>query len=333
MDKRVLSIAEFCSRFTEMAEGSVVRVDIGGKIPMMVKVSPKPGASALVVLFHGAIQRTKRKIPSFMPFRSGVTGQMAHQLSVADPTLHLHPRLSLAWYAGAPGLLLQNLLPPFFRSLHDALQVERTVFMGSSGGGFAALNYSWHLPGSLAVVQVPQTNAYTYHRAGAMERYRELWRRPLEQQQDAPVLDLSKKYSVKVPGAIVYIQSNLDIPHLHGQMLPFLRCMPAEFRHRIVVKASYWGRTGHSNVVPVEEWDAWVQASILSRDATIDSIVQQYAHIGVERVGQFHSQSNSAAGLARPDNHSMRTIDSEEDQEWARVIVKELLGTDRGASR
>src|SRR5699024_565358 len=67
------------------------------------------------------------------------------------------------WYAGnqqQPDL--QTSLIKIISKLADDLRTERLVFFGGSGGGFAAMFFSYHFPGSLALVFNPQTKIANY---------------------------------------------------------------------------------------------------------------------------------------------------------------------------
>lgn len=328
MPQRV-SVSELSGKFAEFADGEVLFVDIGGSVELPVKVSPARGSKSLVVVFHGAVNRDKRSYPPFLNFRDGI-GHTAHQLAVSDATLGLDADLSLGWYAGAPGLLLQNLLPPLFDELRGALDVERVIFMGSSGGGFAALFYSWHCSGSVAVVQVPQTNVWEYHLPGALRRYQAtLWPEGIESYGNAPVMDLRDLYTTASDNSIVYIQSTLDAHHLHSQMLPFLASMPSEMRNRIVVKSSFWGRTGHSNVVPIREWDGWLKAALSAEDVDAESLVISYEALGIEkvpRVGKKNVKTDPAEG-SNSTTTSSSTVwrHDEQDLLWTNLVAESQL--------
>lgn len=322
-----VSTDDFADGFLDYSRGEVLAVDVGGSVPLPVKVSPSPGSKFMVVSFHGAVNREKRPYPHFLNFRDGVGGT-AHQVSLADATLGLDEKLAIGWYAGAPGLLLQQLLPPFFDKLKNALGVERVVFMGSSGGGFAALFYSWHCQGSVAVVQVPQTNVWKYHLPGALRRYQNTcWPDGIPLDAGSPVLDLSSLYSETSRNSVVYIQSALDFHHLHDQMIPFLASMPVESRESVVVKSSYWGRTGHSNVVPMREWDGWVKAALTAENLSSEAIVSAYESLGIERtpkIGKASPEVSRVSG-SRPNNGSAKPLLSEQDTDWAALVADAQL--------
>lgn len=325
-----ISIDEFVQTYSSMQRDDVCYVDVGGTIPVPIKVSPVPGSDVLIVAFHGAVNRAKRSYPPFLNFREGLLNE-ANQVSVSDATLGLDDDLALAWYAGAPGLQLQSLLPPLFEKLSKAVGSRRTVFVGSSGGGFAALFYSWHLSGSAAVVQVPQTNAWRYHLPGALRRYQATcWPNGLDSNPLAPVLDLRDLYSVESNNSIVYIQSMMDTHHLHDQMVRFLASVPDESRSRIVVKSSFWGRMGHSNVVPLREWDGWLRAVLLADDLSAESIVTAYEDLSIEsvpKVGKRTPTSQNPELKSTSSSSEFRSL-NDLDLKLAEVVAQHQLNQD-----
>src|SRR5699024_4245828 len=122
--EQFVSIDQLIDRFIDLPDGEIVYVDIGGTKPLPVKVSPSKGDRSLVVAFHGAANRDKRPYPQFLNFRAGIDSE-AHQISITDATLGLDDELAIGWYSGAPGLLLQELLPPFFDQLKHGLSIDR----------------------------------------------------------------------------------------------------------------------------------------------------------------------------------------------------------------
>lgn len=324
-----ISVDELARNFGGYSQGDVLSIDIGGSVDLPVKVDPAAGSDALIVVFHGAVNRDKRPYPAFLNFRAGL-GHAAHQIAIADAALGLDPELPLSWYAGAPGLPLQELLPPLFHKLQYELQVEKLIFMGSSGGGFAALFYSWHCPGSVAIVQVPQTNILEYHLPGAFRRYSAVcWPEGGSSNEFAPILDLRELYTMDSGNSVVYIQSTLDGHHLHRQMLPFLASLPAGMNGRVVVKSSFWGRTGHSNVVPNSEWDGWAKAALAAESLDAESLVLAYEALAIEKVPKVGRNRSpvglKAAGTASRTNSSVRQHHDDQDLAWANLVAESQL--------
>lgn len=276
-----------------------VYVDIGGETPLPIRAWPSPGARALVVLFHGNVDRQKRPYPSHLGFRKGLH-QSAHQISLSDPSLVLGDEVSVGWFAGSEGTPLQQLLPPFFELLASHYDVDRVIFAGGSGGGFAALYYSWRHKGSAAVAFVPQTNIYAFDE-GLRDRYRKLrdrylkaaWPTGPESSQNAPCLDLRDVYSQGSDNTVVYVQSSRDLFHLERQMTPFLSSMPEGGFENVALRCSFWGLSGHSGTVPTAEMETWVRALLLSQDMSAESVTQTHYDV-------FGAHATTGTAIAKP---------------------------------
>lgn len=322
-----LSPQQFTDRFHKCTDSSPVYVNVGGRDPLALKVTPSPdmNCKALVVLFHGALGRSKgAEVPSFLNVRRSIVDS-AHQVSIADPGVEVSNRVGVGWFAGSEANPSQQLLPPFFRHLKEALNVDRVIFVGSSGGGFGALFYSWNLPGSIACASVPQTNAWEYNESTRRFYLEDCWPKGLQNYQQPPVLDLRELYSHSVPNTVVYVQSSLDDRHFTRHMIPFLDSISVGDRDKIALKVSYWGRPGHSGAVPPGELDGWIRAAISSPDTTSQSIIQQYQMSGVEttplsqammRNAGATTQSSSAEGTRRGTQEA-----AFQDIVWTKMIT------------
>ncbi|GAA1722639.1 hypothetical protein [Brachybacterium phenoliresistens] len=113
----------------------------------------------IAVTFHGANRRDKNIYPKFERVTS-LHHEFPSHLAFADPTLLLDSQrnLLLGWYCGGPGWdPLADILLAIERA-QARTGAKHVVFIGGSGGGFAALRASAMLPGSLAYVQSPATS-------------------------------------------------------------------------------------------------------------------------------------------------------------------------------
>lgn len=304
--------SEYIERFTEMAQMETTYVDIGGAQSLAVQAHPSPGARTLIVLFHGAINRAKRDYPAFLRPIPGVEAH-AHQISIADAGLLASDQITNGWFIGTRATPLQELLPPFLRGLTAALDVDKVVLVGSSGGGFGALYYSWHLPDSVAIVQVPQTNVYAYYR-GRREAYiPAAWGDAVGSEGANPCFDLRDIYSNGMENTVIYLQSTLDEHHMANHMAPFIASIPADSLKRIALRVSYWGKDGHSGVVPEAERNAWVRAVISAEDSTAPSAIHTYhlVHPGEFTVDEPRpTRSISRSSAAEFDQRDIRIADA-----------------------
>src|SRR5699024_3475519 len=123
---------------------SIHTLDVG---PLVLPMALQPDdGDILTVLFHGAVDRAKMRLPIFLRWRYQLDLGLCPALAVADPTLDLSAAMRFGWYLGTEH---DELTPPIamaFRRTAESLGVRRVVLAGSSGGGFAALQVGSMLP-------------------------------------------------------------------------------------------------------------------------------------------------------------------------------------------
>ncbi len=92
-------------------------------------------------------------------------------LAIADPSVALDTRVSLGWYLGNRGIgPLVPILQPIIQKCLNELQSSRTIYFGSSGGGYAAINFASRTPGSVALT-VNSTLGFNVQNASAFADY------------------------------------------------------------------------------------------------------------------------------------------------------------------
>lgn len=235
-----------------------------------------PQSKSLVIRFHGAIDRKRHPLPCYLS-NSGVVSQKAHQLSVSDPTLASSLTLRIAWYAGHGSLDAQNQLSDIFQQIAGALSVRRTVYMGSSGGGFAALYYSWRHEHSCALALVPQTNAMRY-RDTAMDTYAQsCWPGiPLSDIPRHTTLDLCGVYAKGYKNTVIYLQSWSDYFHIKHHLSPFLAALSANEINNFILVSNFWGVFGHGGAVPSTAHLPWLHAALTSPSLKADDLTRTH---------------------------------------------------------
>lgn len=97
----------------------------------------------LFVLFGGARTLTQKNLYSFsrwsyFPFMAG------NVLSIVDPMFYKFPNLELGWYYGTKDYCLLQTISIIIKKIQHQLQISDNdvMFIGSSGGGYAALEIS-----------------------------------------------------------------------------------------------------------------------------------------------------------------------------------------------
>lgn len=300
---------------------STIALD-GGELPVSVHLKE---FSSLVFTFTGAVTRDGQPLPQF-----GATGLRNHVpasfIRLADPSLVRHDEMRLAWYAGHEGFELQKILPDFLQRMIDSLGATRVAFVGGSGGGFAALYYSWQIPNSVAVVVNPQTDLNRYH-WGHRRRYRAACWPSLE--SDAPLGDvieanLGPLYATRRTNSVVCIQIASDFFHLTRQFAPFVAALPIEYLDWLVVRVANWGVQGHKPA-PSSIWIPWVNAALSAPDTTATSIeATRCEQNPLQRLTQDadHRDTATAATIEKTG----ATRDENIATALARAAAKALLG-------
>ncbi|ATG50897.1 hypothetical protein CFK38_04660 [Brachybacterium vulturis] len=141
--------------------GPAIHSIIEGPFVVPFAIDPRAGTT-LTVLFQGAVDRAKVRIPIFLRWRHQLELNAGPTMAIADPTLDLSTSLRLGWYLGTEKLDLAPRLAELVKSTARSLGAQNIVLVGSSGGGFAALQMGAHIPGSTVVAMSPQTDLRRY---------------------------------------------------------------------------------------------------------------------------------------------------------------------------
>lgn len=304
---------------------STIALD-GGELPVWVNLQE---SSSLVFSFSGAVARDRFPLPRFTA-TSLYEYVPASVIALADPSLPQSDELTLAWYAGHQGFELQKILPEMMKQMADSLGVSRIAFVGSSGGGFAALYYSWHLPGSVAVVSNPQTNLGTYIRAHRRRYAAACWP---ELAKDAPldpviVSDLCALYAKGSENTVIYLQVNSDFFHVKWHFAPFVATLPRETAARLIVQMDNWGKRGH-HPVPSDVWIPWMNAALSATDTTAAAIEERWLAenpISLPPLRPLIPDERIVASTTPPSNGNSR--DEQIAAELARFAGNAVLGQD-----
>lgn len=259
----------------------------------------------LIVIFHGAVDQTARKMPFFQSHLEGLQG--AHQISIADPTLAKNVKLKTSWYLGADDIPLQKILPQFFQDLCQHLKVKRTIYFGASSGGHAALHYSHRHPGSLAVAANPQTTLTDFLES-AVGNYRAHCWPELKQNSELTsvvAVDLGELYAASVPNFICIINSCGDRYHLFKQTMSLMSKIQMQGRNRFVLHCDFYGVLGHSGAIPYKSCTTWIDAATQAPDFHPDNILKTYHRLS-DKVANASAAPVATQALAEPSDDDIR---------------------------
>lgn len=210
----------------EIREPCVVTVNHRG-VPIDVRYDPR-GHNTTLVLFQAALPEKIMRLPVFTA--SGITENLpVNRIFIADPSLYVDDRLSLAWYAGnsrQPDM--QSVIPKIITAL--SAPSHTLVTFGASGGDFASLFYAPLSGGQTAIAVNPQVNLRNYVPA-PVNRWIELgWGLDPKNStlDDLPVeVDAGKPYLNGAETRVWYVQNTGDLNHMENHYLPFVDSLPA----------------------------------------------------------------------------------------------------------
>jgi hypothetical protein len=187
--------------------------------------------------------------------------------------------IQLGWYIGWPSASIFEQMAEQCIRVATRTNARRILLSGSSGGGYAALQVSALIPGSVAVVFNPQTYVHGYHDDGnpnthAAERkfievaYPDaapegIWKIDFEHdwtQGLGSKYSVLRKYNLPALNNVVYC-NNLNDWHVEQHFQPFMnvaRAMGMDDRIRVV---DYNSSVGH-RPPNVEEFNMGILAGI-----------------------------------------------------------------------
>ena len=234
--------------------------------------------SKLLFQFHGAVDQTKRTVPTFQDIvpPSSET-QDCLGLSIADQTLECSAELKAAWYQGSSQFDLCGAIACLVRHLKELCQASRVIFVGSSIGGHAALVQSSYVPDSVCVVNNPIASMSRYYSRHLREYLQYGWP-GVERIEDVPfpiVDDCAVLYQGNYQNQLVIIQNPTD-HHFHQQAIQFVKqitwqgnaMMFAEFDPELI---------GHKFSPP--NLRRWAMAALTAPSDRCLDIAQRHHHL------------------------------------------------------
>lgn len=229
-------------------------------------------AKKTVVFFHGAIAPSST-IPVFVGNGLSRDGNF-NRISISDPIFTQH-NLTLGWHAGFGDLpelssIIFEIVASILFSFHTTTQ--NLLFVGASGGGFAALNMSRLFPRSTALVMNPQTDVTKYRKEYVTRWCQRAW--GVETPSEIPstfIHDMTSTYRNGFMNDILYMQNRNDKFHIKHHLLPFLQAVNDAPRSpttgTVHLLSGRWGDPAQANghVAPPKELisatiDAWLNS-------------------------------------------------------------------------
>lgn len=220
-------------------------------------------SDVLVVALHGATNRQSKELPRFEWMRTLRETEFS-SLYFSDPCLELDETLSLAWYTGWKDFDLYPVLADWALRSAEAIGATKILFVGSSGGGLAALQISTYVPGSMALPFSCQTSISAYKvsgtKYGAQRSYLRVvmphltpteslesigseidWSEPLGSRLSAVT-----RYSEEQRNYVYYVQNKRDYSHVEQHYKPFRKVVEGNLNINRVKFVNYSGPENHN---------------------------------------------------------------------------------------
>lgn len=206
----------------------------------------------LVVALHGMMVPGHHHLPRFEWLRTLQENDYSC-LYLSDPTLQADDQLHLGWYLGWEDLDLYPVVARIIRQVAINIGADRIVLAGSSGGGYASLQISSLIPGSIAVAFNAQTDIAKYHWKHQYRfisrvmphlllrgKQRKGWARALGMRSSALT-----RYKYARQNHILCVQNTNDPHHLHEHFEPFKALIERSPNRDRAVFDTYEGPEAH----------------------------------------------------------------------------------------
>jgi hypothetical protein len=259
------------------SDSSILSVGDGQHIAYRMIGATSP--DVLVICFHGAINREKSSFfPKFQKAFNAGTG--AAFLSIADPTLQSNEGLRLGWYSGSESFPVRSILKGLIKNTVTQLKPRRTIFFGSSGGGYAALLYASSIDGAVSLTINPQTDILSYWSGHVEDYFASCWPRvPKRDRRNSTIVcDLSELYQDNAVNVTsVMLSSPGDRQHFVNHISKFIGKIGRGACSRLILASNYFGIWGHGGSIPPDVIRNWYIAIILAETTEPESILTAFS--------------------------------------------------------
>jgi len=194
--------------------------ELFGDLALEARINER-GGDVLLVVLHGAMNRSKTAYPHFsLPVHMSTFGQ-GSVLWLADPTVQLMRALSTGWYLGPAMTDVAQHCARTAESVAAQLGASRVVFLGWSSGGFGALSMSRYLPGSAAVAFSPHVDVAVGRRLGVNRLLDSAFPGiPSHEvfETFADRTDLTRAYSAPTENLVRVVQNSYDVDTMRNHL-------------------------------------------------------------------------------------------------------------------
>lgn len=210
----------------KVGERHIARVNVDG-VPFEMMSDLKAGSRHLVVFGQDALTRSTTELPKFFRW-SWSTDLECSVLVLNDPTLYRSSDLDAGWWVGTPerDYVREGVVLVEKAADANGLRAENVLFVGASAGGFSSLAMASALPGSRALVDIPQVDLRRYSPASMADAAVSAGL-GFATTTDVPPhllhrIDIIERFAYEghTPG-FSYFQNLEDITHVEPQFEPF----------------------------------------------------------------------------------------------------------------
>ncbi|WP_396278353.1 D-glucuronyl C5-epimerase family protein [Glutamicibacter creatinolyticus] len=255
----------------------------------------------LIVALHGALVRDKVDLPRY-EWLGALSSRNEHQIFIADTALNESSLLTLGWYIGNEDDDLTQKIAKFINRIKNLLGINKVIFLGSSGGGYASLAIATYVENSNVVCFTPQTNVWEFTDGHSKNLLSESFPGSAGIDElmlkDSTRFSLIERYSKKPRlNKFVYIQNLGDKEHLKKHYKPFAESLGVRLNSGRTFDQS--GRFisfnhGDGHVAPPKErLDEFLEIAISDLDSPKKSSLTSAGYRGRVREFNFVKGNNT----------------------------------------
>lgn len=185
-----------------------------------------------LIFFHASV--TKRSTYPVLVGDGMAKAAGANLISISDPILAYTDELRLGWFLGVKPIgSFPEFLKPLLLHAVDGLGTKRVIIAGSSGGGYAAINFSRFFKGAavlcinprlhLGARPAPRLADFMVHayKASGRTQYARL-------KSTYVTEDLATYFPDGLANQVGLLQNSGDIDYYEGQFTPFVEALRPE---------------------------------------------------------------------------------------------------------
>ncbi|WP_158644702.1 hypothetical protein [Paracoccus jeotgali] len=158
-----------CETYSSLADLAEAALDVDtlfalkdGELPIDCMFKKGQG-EVLFVFFNAALSPSANHVLPVFSWMKTASVLSGSKLFISDPTLFLSDEILLGWYLGSGTYPTQGVLEAIIRIVQKRSGAKKLAFVGSSGGGFAALYFASRFSEAIAYVNAPATNLIAHH--------------------------------------------------------------------------------------------------------------------------------------------------------------------------